>query len=337
MLSRLRAWWLFRQSVAAARAARPSRELHAQQGPCGQDPAGGRDIVLLPCWRRPEFLWHCLDNLTRAEGIAALHVVLRPDTGFAADTLEVIRAFADRLASFEIQFPTPCPYRRSKQSANVLLGYLLAAAAARQYVFMIEEDVMVARDFFRWHRAVQASSTELFCSIGVRNPNRRLALPDDTEGYYLSSGDYCSLGVCFDKRILHRLVAPHVNMAYLRRPKSYIRRRFRASVVAAGFTEQDGLLRRIQEGSGLSIAYPCLPRAYHAGFYGYHRPGGLDGPLAERVRSLAQIIYSTEGMSKAALRPEYIEDSVPVNLQPPPWRVQRQMPVPGQVGVPGLN
>ena len=26
-----------------------------------------RDVVLIPCWRRPEFLWHCLENLTQAD------------------------------------------------------------------------------------------------------------------------------------------------------------------------------------------------------------------------------------------------------------------------------
>ena len=43
--------------------------------------------------------------------------------------------------------PVPCPYKRTKQSANLLGGYLMAAAATRRYVFMVEEDVMVARDF----------------------------------------------------------------------------------------------------------------------------------------------------------------------------------------------
>ena len=30
--------------------------------------SAARDVMLIPCWRRPEFLWHCLDNLARAEG-----------------------------------------------------------------------------------------------------------------------------------------------------------------------------------------------------------------------------------------------------------------------------
>jgi hypothetical protein len=42
-----------------------------------------RDVLVIPCWRRPEFLWHCLDNLRRAEGIGELHVLFRPDRAAA--------------------------------------------------------------------------------------------------------------------------------------------------------------------------------------------------------------------------------------------------------------
>ncbi|HEY4973093.1 MAG TPA: hypothetical protein VII41_05750, partial [Steroidobacteraceae bacterium] len=115
MLKQLHNWWNFRQAVIDA------SRLDLTH------PAGARDVLVLPCWRRPEFLWHCLDNLTRAEGIGDVHVLFRPDTGFLPDNIDVINAFADRLPSFQISLPEPCPYRRTKQSANLLLGYLRAA------------------------------------------------------------------------------------------------------------------------------------------------------------------------------------------------------------------
>ena len=284
--------------------------------------------MLLPCWRRPEFLWHCLDNLTRTEQLDDLRLVFRPDTGYCAEILEVIRSFAQRLPPFEIDFPPVCPYRRTKQSANVLLGYLRAAASARRFVFLIEEDVMIARDFFRWHRAVHAASPgRLFCSIAARNAHRVEPTPADPEGYYLNRGDYCSYGVCFEKSVLRELVAPHVNLAYMARPKAYVRRHFASSRVGLGFVEQDGLLRRIQESCPLPIAFACLPRAFDAGFYGYNRPGGNPGSVQERVAALGRIIYSPDAMRQAALRPEYQGASAPIDLQTPPWQVQRCVPV----------
>ncbi len=300
---------------------------------------GPRDIVLIPCWRRPEFLWHCLDNLTRAQQIDTVHVVFRADTGFAPENLEVIRAFAHRLPSHEVQLPDRCPYRRLKQSANVLLGYLRAAAAAHRHVFLIEEDVMVARDFLAWHRAVHAVAGPLFCSIAVSNPHRTSVPGAEPESYYLCSGEYCSYGVCFDRSVLQALVAPHVRASYLWRPKPYLRRHFPDSRVSLKFVEQDGLIRRIQEHSGLPIAYPCLPRAYDAGFYGYNRPGGVPGPAHSRRAVLGDIIYDRERL-RALSAPKFADQCVPIDLEPPAWRVQRRVepaaavPADGRTGAP---
>jgi hypothetical protein len=316
VLKRVRNWWGFRRAVT--RAARADQS----------SVAGDKDVVVVPCWRRPEFLWHCLDNLTRAEGIGELLVVFRPDTGYSPDNLEVIDSYSDRLPNFDIWYPQPSPYRRTKQSANVLLGCLQAAAVARRLVFMVEEDIMVARDFFRWHRAVHAVVPKLFCSIAPKNPNRALTLPAEADGYYLSSGDYCSNGVCFDRQVLQTMIAPHVNMSYLRSPKKYIRRHFPASMIGLGFVEQDGLVRRIQERSSYPIAWPCVPRAFHSGFYGYNRPAGVEGSLRDRVQLLADTIYDREAMRVAAGRPEFIDTCMPCALETPEWSALHRVDVP---------
>ena len=259
-------------------------------------------------------LWHCIDNICKAEGIEDVHAVFRLDSGFDPDNLAVIREYAKRLPSHEIQPAPRCPYRRSKLSANILLGYLDAAARARRYVYMVEEDIMVGRDFFRWHAAVHAQRAGLFCSIAVRNHNREVQTPNDPDAYYLTSGDYCSWGVCFDVAVIRERIAPHVNLAYLSRPKHYLRGQFAASQVSLGFVEQASLLRRIQEGGSLPIAYPATPRAFHAGFYGRNRPGAIEGALQDRVRQLRGMIYDCTAMRCAALSNRYAADSEPVRL-----------------------
>lgn len=311
MLNRARDWWVFRQALREARLSSMSA------------PRGERDVLLIPCWRRPEFLWHCLHNLSQADGAAELRVIVRADTGHSPENLEVVREFEHVWPDLQVVFPVRCPFRRTKQSANVLLGYLEAAALSRRFVFLVEEDVIVARDFFLWHRAVHAAAGEIFCSIAVKNPNRVHQLPNLADEYYLNRGDYCSYGVCFDRRVLQRQIAPHVNLAYMRSPKKYLRRHFPFSHVGLGFVEQDGLLRRIQEQSDLPIAYPCLPRAYDAGFYGYNRPGGLGGEWRERVRALDAIIYDRERM-RGVTSPEFAEQCVTVALQPPAWKRLRE-------------
>jgi hypothetical protein len=309
--------WKFKRAAhAAVRAAVDSLQTPADQILLGRSCAisGSRDVVLMPCWRRPEMLWHCLDNLVRADGIEELHVVFRPDYGYDPDNIAVIRSFADRLRSYEIRPALACPYRRTRLSANILLGYLYSASIARNHVYLIEEDIMVGRDFFHWHHAVQSQRPDLFCSIAVRNHNRQVTLPDDPDGYYLSSGDYCSWGVCFRRRVITDLIVPHVNLPYLSKPKRYLRRQFAQSQVGLGYVEQAGLIRRIQEMSGRKIAYPAAPRAFHGGFYGRNRPGGVAGHLDERVQQLARMIYNPTAMRHAALTEQYAHDSEPVPL-----------------------
>jgi len=279
------------------------------------------DVLLIPCWRRPEFLWHCLDNLTRAAGIEQLHVIFRVDRGHDPDVYRVIGEFAGRLRSHEIDIPVRCPYRKSKQSANVLGGYLLAASKTRQLVFMVEEDLMVARDFFRWHYAVHAAEPQLFCSLTTRNHNRLVAASEDPRDYYLTTLDYCSLGVGIGRAIIQRLIAPHVRREYFEDPNAYCARHFASSQVGAAFVEQDGLIRRIQEAQGqrCPIAYPYRPRAFHGGFFGYHRSGRLTGTLSQRIQEVGRVIYDSENMRQANDKPEHFADSVPVPLDTPAW------------------
>jgi hypothetical protein len=87
------------------------------------------------------------------------------------------------------------------------------------------------------------------------------------------------------------------------------------------------LIRRIQEGSSLAIAYPCLPRAFDAGFYGYNRPGGVAGSTEERRRKLAEVIYDRERL-RAAAGPAFADRCDPVDLEPLPWGVPRRIELP---------
>src|SRR5579862_7988142 len=112
-----------------------------------------------------------------------------PIPGYCDETIEVIRECSNCLASLEVQVAVPCPFRRTKPSANSPFGLLRAAANAKRFVFLVEEDIMVRRDYFLWSRAVQEGSGPLFCSI-KRNPKRSRTVPAETGGYYLSSGDF---------------------------------------------------------------------------------------------------------------------------------------------------
>lgn len=278
-----------------------------------------RDVVLIPAWRRPEFLWHCLANLKRCEGADQLHYIFRFDHGHTTELYDVIKGFP---FSHEVTTAPQSAYRIGKQSYNLLMGYRYAAQKTNQFVFMVEEDVMVRDDFFKWHYAAHAARPYLFCSIAVANPNRRMTDTGGEDEFYTSEADYCSLGVCFHKNVLQNFVDPHIRHDYFVNPVDYCRRHFPGTPFGDQFAEQDGLIRRIEwwpVKGHTGIAWPWVPRAFHAGLYGNNRGAGPAGSFATRLDYVTSVIYSDQAMRDQAKHPEWYEDSRPINLTSPQW------------------
>lgn len=283
------------------------------------------NVVLMPMWRRPEFAWHALENIKRAHGSDAYHYIFRMDKGYDPALHEVIEGFP---FSHQISEAGPTKYREiSKQSHNLLQGYALAAQLSDGLVIMIEEDVMVATDFFGYHEAVHESEPGLFCSIAVANPNRTMQDSGPRDAYYLSDGDYCSLGVAFKRDVLQQLIAPHACADYFTNPEGYCRKHFPGSPIGHSYVEQDGLIRRIQMRQSRPIAYPWQAKAYHAGLYGKNRGGGPTGTWRQRLQYVTDIIYSDEAMRTFAKHPEWYEDSKPINLNAEPWETLKLQPL----------
>lgn len=282
------------------------------------------DTLLIPCWRRPEFLHHCLSNLVATGELDSVHVIFKPDTGHSRETIEMIERWEPKLPSWEIASALPARNRQTKQSLNVLSGYLYAASLSNGLVFMVEEDIMVGRDFFRFHRALHYAEPGLFCSLSPRNHNRTIPAITRSDAYYLSHGDFCSWGTCFRREVILEMIAPHVNEEYLARPQSYCAATWPDSIVNRGHIEQDGLIRRIQDASDRPTAYPHVPRAFHAGWYGYNRADRIGGRLEQRIEKVGSTIYDPAAMRKACLNEQYFNDSRPEALELDTWtRLQR--------------
>ena len=284
------------------------------------------NTVLIPAWRRPEMLWHCLANIKRAEGADQLLYIFRFDHGHDPELHDVIKGFPFR---HEVHVTPRTSYLLSKQSYSLLTGYRIAADRSDGLVFMIEEDVMVATDFFRWHLAAHEAQPDAFCSIAVANPNRDMRDHGAADEYYLGSGDYCSLGVCFRREALLEQVLPRATSRYFEQPVAHCAKEFRDAPFGQAFAEQDGLIRRIQWrlGPERPIVWPWTPRAYHAGLYGKNRGPGPSGSFAKRLAYVTEVIYSDDAMRTLARHPEWYKDSRPINLNAEPWITLRLKPL----------
>lgn len=241
------------------------------------------NVVLIPCWRREDFLQVTLDCIKEAQGADKNIYVFLVDRGFHSEVVEVAKAFPlEKIIRFTPQ------HRFYGNSYNLLEGYRfghkLLNERKGELVYLIEEDIWVGKDFFTFHEKVQ-SKYPCFGLSAVRNQNNQTPYPPEPESVYHHIA-YQSLGVSFKASTLEKIL-PHARPEFYRSMQRYVIANFRDSRYGSGWTEQDGLINRIAEKSPVHMLYPFVPRAFHAGFVGYNRKGKpLQGNLQERVAKL---------------------------------------------------
>jgi hypothetical protein len=121
--------------------------------------------VIVAGWRRPAFLLRTLAQLMEAAG-ADQHYYLVLLDFHASPTVEEVAA-ALPLPHLLLRMP-PHFYMKSGwgNSYAVMEGFRYARSLAHQYkselVYLVEEDVFVAADFFQFHRAVHEGREHIF-------------------------------------------------------------------------------------------------------------------------------------------------------------------------------
>jgi len=254
------------------------------------------ELVIVPAWRRADFLHACLSRLAIAdEGRQEYLIAL--DRGHDQRNALVVKAFAKQVGERRVRTHLPRHHYRGN-SYNVLTSYALAVNTNAELVHLVEEDVFVGSDYFGFHRAAHEIAPAAFAVSACRNQNV-LATPPDEPAMVWAHRDYQSLGVSFRRETL-RLVLREAREAYYRDPVGYCRRRFPKSKIPQANAEQDGLLHRVAEDRELSTVYPCVPRAYHAGFIGYHRDGEPLSGTDFFVRGRALLAMGTDELNRRA-------------------------------------
>lgn len=285
------------------------------------------DIVIVTSYYRPEYLWLSLEAIAAADGGAEKTVWIAHDHHPQTDRLHArLDAENDEvLSAFKGKFDKLVWHDREHNifegnSYNCLESYRRAYSTGARFVYLVEDDVLVADDFFRWHEALQARG-DYFCTIGRPCPHdTSYIVRSDPAAYCESSKDYASLGVCW-RRVHLAHVIRHAQAAYYQNMSGYIATNFRHNAMGRFFTEQDGLIQRvIMDGNGKRrVAWPCLKRAFHIGVTGYHRPNGprFTGTLLERVEKLRYIVCNGQ---LAQMRKDFVAlDDIDTPTPTPAW------------------
>ncbi len=263
-----------------------------------------RGIVIIPFWQRPEFLGACLHYIQQCEGWKDFFYLFAGDNGASTKNMEIIHPFPVR------KRVTIQPVKHPGNSYNILTSYQNALEITASYdmrvpIYLIEEDIFVAPDFFDFHERVNSECNSFFVS-GCANQNegeqveylKWLFMDKDIAIYRHAS--YQSLGVSFYPETL-RQIAAHATPEYFNDMSGYCQHNFFKNILPKQNCEQDGLIHRILLETDSFGIYPVVPRAYHAGYYGYHREGQTvdkTKPLQEQIEQLLQM--TADEMNNAA-------------------------------------
>jgi len=269
------------------------------------------NTVIIPCFNRPEFLFLTLENILKAKHSEEFVYLFAVDWGFDVRILDVINEFP--LEKVVIKRKRNA-YNSGKQSHNLLEAYRESTFLSEQYSILLEDDFFINPDFFEWHLKVMEAEPNAFCSIATMNHNTWHETDDDDAAYYYGTRtDYQSWGVCWNVEVLKNKILPHANSSYYTDPARYITKILNQEWLSNQFCEQDGLIRRIRyNNESMPVIFPHKPRAFHAGFYSYHRDSEhLNGSLKDMVNFVREVTQDKERFLKACGE---FKDSQPIDL-----------------------
>lgn len=249
-----------------------------------------RDVVIVPCYERPEYTFLCLQYLSRARGIHDKDVWIcqdqHKDTGplIVGAMLEV----RDRADCYFIRLRYQLHARHDTygNSQNLVDSLRDAYDTGAERVFLVEDDIIVAPDIFEWHEEVLEHS-EAFVSCAtalnksahfpINGPQVMNETYQDPNAYLKVCGPYSSHAVAFKRKYLKGLL----DSLIIHKPFEW-----------ESGKEQDIYIQKLSKATDRTSAWPYVPRAYNVGWRSYHINTGVkfNGTLEEKTNALESVI-----------------------------------------------
>jgi hypothetical protein len=230
-----------------------------------------KQVVVMPTAKRPEMLALALESLEKTQE-RNLDVRIFLDYGYSLDDVEYVRdEYYPEAEIFQANPHVEVP----SGMFNILHALKQGYETGADLIYIVEEDVLVRPDFFRWHQ--EAQEPKLLATCGRRIPR------------HMTYDQYTNPGSCFNRDKL-RLVVKHIHDDMFLSRRAYMDRTFGRMEEVSDL--DDGLVRRIAKFYGLSVKYPEAPKCSHIGFMAYNRYQGWvnTGTIQERIQRLREML-----------------------------------------------
>lgn len=270
------------------------------------------DVVLIPAYMRPEYLSLCLEFLSKAEESHdnkeywVCQDMREHDEHRFNVQLRWTKEVLDN-SPLPVRYIVRQPHNYAGNSYNTLEAYKEAHEKIdARFVYLVEEDVLVTPDFFTWQEAILQREPEAMCGVAYRCSRNGEARRDitDSSAYFTSARDYASIGCAWRRERLGAVIA-HARLEYYANPGGYLDARFPDDVYSGWYHEQDGLIMRVMHEQKWFTTWGYVPRCYHVGAWGYHRPNGRrpDGQLKEKVAAIRDALSDAHKLK--AMAPDF--------------------------------
>lgn len=260
-----------------------------------------RDVVIVPCYERPEYTRVCLEYLSRARGIEGKEVWLCQDQhtydSFGSTTKEMYPnvKFGNQIFPGRFLYAVKTDSlgydgESYGNSENIILSLHAAYTHGAERIFIVEDDIMVAPDIFEWHERMLREVDPLVSCASALNKSAHFQIngPDR-----------------MDETIKDRNAFKRVHTAYSSHAAAFTRTNLKDILVRVDQAlewgkwcpgkEQDlliqhlmGLLTFPNRGS----VWPYVPRAFNVGMYSYHINTAMkfNGTFEEKCAALRATI-----------------------------------------------
>jgi len=226
------------------------------------------NVVVMPTFKRPEFLALALESVDRADQ--------------APDDVRIFLDYSDAKRLDEVEFvrDTYCPRASIYQAKphveapsgcwNILNAYKQGFNCGAEIIFFVEEDCRIYRDYFTWSIKAQDSGCFATCGRYIKRYG---------ENYFTNPG------ASFRRESL-ALVVPHICDSFFADRRAYLTKTFGEFEEASDL--DDGLIRHAQRSVNGFVMYPDTPKVAHQGFrmYGRTEEWRTTGSIQDRISQL---------------------------------------------------
>ena len=282
-----------------------------------------KNVIVITSYNKPDLLFLNLEQLFKQPSIFNYDIEVHTETGYNVECHGVVNVYQQKYPQISIKFI--CKDREKHPCSlvgfhNILSSYWLAAQNAKDYLIILEEDILPTEDYLRFNEEVYknylSKYDRIFCVAHKRRPETELIGNPE-----ILIGDYqCTSPSCLTVKAVKRYMGPFlVNPFFYQDVVKFNEYFFPESRIRPHeHTHHDGAIERIMEHYSLFALKPDQTRSMHVGLSGIFCGGTPpQGSLQERIEQWRELIKDGNKLRKLSNRPE---DIVVTDPKGPIWQ-----------------